>query len=232
MIQQREVDGLTMRRMSVVVAVAMLTACSSGSGGPSGTTTTVPTTAGSTGGSTGNSTGTTGSSTGSISGPSTVPGTAEGAGQQPRGSWRVDVSQCADPVQVAAPITGTLSIVAAAPLSGGVAAAAWKPTMDGFHAYLDYVNFGHLLGPLTLHLDVVDDGYNPDRTVNAIQPLLDKGAKVVAGIAGSDNNMAARFTLNEQCVPQLVGLSPAVELGDVAQYPWTTGALPTAAAEV
>ncbi|MEO6158781.1 MAG: ABC transporter substrate-binding protein, partial [Ilumatobacteraceae bacterium] len=42
----------------------------------------------------------------------------------------------------------------------------------------------------------------------------------------------ARFTLNEQCVPQLVGLSPAVELGDVAQYPWTTGALPTAAAEV
>ncbi|MEO5898666.1 MAG: ABC transporter substrate-binding protein [Ilumatobacteraceae bacterium] len=130
------------------------------------------------------------------------------------------------------PITGPLSIVAAVPLSGGVAAAQWKPVIDGFRTAIDFANFTHALGDLRLQLTLVDDRFDPDRTVDAIQPELDKGAQVVAAIAGTADNLAARFTLNEQCIPQLLGLSPAPQLGDVADFPWTTGALPSVAAEV
>ncbi len=122
--------------------------------------------------------------------------------------------------------------MSAAPLTGGVAAAQWKPVVDGFRTAIDFANFTRALGDLHLDLKIVDDRLDPDRTVAAIQPEIDKGAQVVAGIVGTADNLAARFTLNEQCLPQLLGLSAASQLGDVAEFPWTTGALPTAAAEV
>jgi branched-chain amino acid transport system substrate-binding protein len=133
---------------------------------------------------------------------------------------------------VTAPITGSLSIVSAAPLTGGGAAAPWKPVVDGLRTAIDFANFNNALGGLHLGLTIVDDQLDPDRTVAAIQPGIDKGAQVVAGIVGTADNLAVRFTLNEQCVPQLLGLSASPQLGDVAEFPWTTGALPAVGAEV
>ena len=149
-----------------------------------------------------------------------------------RGDWHVDTSTCPDPAATTDPITGTLTIAMAAPLTGGIVAAQWKPVIDGFRTAIDRANLAHLVGDLHLDLRIVDDRLDPDRTVDALQPAIDAGAQVVAGIVGTDTNLAARFTLNEQCVPQLVGFSPSPGLGDVVEYPWTMGFEPPVPAEV
>jgi branched-chain amino acid transport system substrate-binding protein len=146
--------------------------------------------------------------------------------------WVVDPSTCPLPADVTAPITGVLKVVMAAPLTGGIAAAAFKPAVDGFRSSLEFANANHLLGALALSLQVVDDHFNPDRTEAVLQPAIDAGAQVVAASVGTETNLAVRFTLNEQCIPQLLAFSGSTQFGDVREYPWTTGALPTASDEV
>jgi ABC-type branched-subunit amino acid transport system substrate-binding protein len=55
--------------------------------------------------------------------------------------------------------------------------------------------------------------------------LLDAGVNLFSGIIGTPNNAAVRDTLNEECVPQLQALTGSPAWGDVANFPWTTGAL-------
>ena len=150
----------------------------------------------------------------------------------PAGPWTVDTASCPDPAAASAPITGTLAVVAAAPLTGGVAAARWKPVVDGLRTAIDHANATQELGDLHVALTVVDDRYDPDRTEDAVQAELDKGAQAVVGAIGTGSNLALRFTLNEQCIPQLLGISGAPQLDDPADFPWTTGALATPATEV
>lgn len=146
--------------------------------------------------------------------------------------WTVDVSACPDPDAVATPITGRLKIAVVAPTSGGVAAAAWKATIDGFREAVTRANFDGDLGELNLDVVVVDDGADPQRAALAVQPAIDDGAQVVTGVAGDAANLALRFSLNEQCIPQLFGFAATPELGQVAEYPWTMAIEPTTDREV
>ena len=150
----------------------------------------------------------------------------------PAGPWAVDTTECPDPAAATAPINGTLTVAMAAPLTGGVPAAQWKPVIDGFRTAIDHANLVRALGDVHIDLKVVDDRLDPDRTEDALQTAIDGGAEVVAGVIGTDSNLAARFTLNEQCIPQLLGFSPSAALGDVAEYPWTIGFPPPVADEV
>jgi branched-chain amino acid transport system substrate-binding protein len=156
----------------------------------------------------------------------TVPATDSAPVTTAPGPWHIDTSACPDPAAVDAPITGTLTVAMSAPLSGGVAAAQWKPVVDGFRTAIDHANLVRALGDVHLELKVVDDRADADRTEDALQAAIDGGAEVVAGVVGTDANLAVRFTLNEQCVPQLFGFSPSPALGDVAEYPWTIGLPP------
>ena len=160
----------------------------------------------------------------STSGGTVVPGAP--------GGWTVDAATCPDPDAAAAPIAGRLTIAVVAPTSGGVAAAAWKATIDGFQEALTRANFDGDLGELNLDVVVVDDGADPQRAAIAVQSALDDGAQVVAGVAGDAANLSLRFTLNEQCIPQLFGFAASPELGEVGQYPWTTAIEPTTDREV
>lgn len=150
----------------------------------------------------------------------------------PAGAWRVDTAACPDPTAATAPIAGTLTVAMAAPLTGGVAAAQWKPVVDGMRTAIDHANFTHALGDVRLELKVVDDRLDPDRTEDVLQAAIDDGADVVAGVVGTDTNLGVRFTLNEQCIPQLFALSPTPALGDVAEYPWTMGFAPSVVDEL
>jgi ABC-type branched-subunit amino acid transport system substrate-binding protein len=137
----------------------------------------------------------------------------------------VDTSACNDPEAAEAPITGTLSIGSAQPLSG-TPAVAFAPVTDGLKLYLDYANKNNLLPGVTLTPNIQDDQYDATQTPGVVSALIDAGVNIFSGIIGTPNNLAVRDTLNEECIPQLLNLTGAPDWGnDVAAYPWTTGAL-------
>ena len=139
--------------------------------------------------------------------------------------WTVATDDCVDPDAANEPIEGTVSIAASMPLSGGPAAAAFAPVEAGLQAYIDYANENELLPGYTLELSIGDDQYDPALTPGVVDGALDAGAHIFSGIIGTPQNAAVRDTLNEECVPQLEALSGSPAWGDVANYPWTTGAL-------
>ncbi len=139
--------------------------------------------------------------------------------------WTVDTEDCVDPDAANAPIEGTVKLGSIMPLSNSPAAAAFAPVKDGLEAYIQYANEKGLLGDVKLELTVEDDEYNKDLTPTAATKLIDGGAHLMTGIIGSPNNAAVRDTLNDNCIPQLLALTGSPAWGEVADYPWTTGAL-------
>ena len=138
--------------------------------------------------------------------------------------WTVDTSSCADPARAEQPIEGKVTIGSAMPLSGGPA-AAFGPVKDGFQLYLDMASEKGLLPGYTLTADIRDDQYDATQTPGVVNGLIDDGVDLFAGIIGTPNNLAVRDTLNEECIPQLLNLTGSPSWGQIADYPWTTGAL-------
>jgi branched-chain amino acid transport system substrate-binding protein len=138
--------------------------------------------------------------------------------------WTADTSACADPERAEQPIEGTIKIGSAMPLSGGPA-AAFGPVKDGFQLYIDYASAQGLLPGYTISADIRDDQYDATQTPGVVEGLIDDGVDIFSGIIGSPNNLAVRDTLNEECIPQLLALTGSPAWGDVANYPWLTGAL-------
>jgi ABC-type branched-subunit amino acid transport system substrate-binding protein len=147
------------------------------------------------------------------------------AGAGSEGGWTVDTEDCSDPDRANAPIEGTISIGSAMPLSGGAAAAAFEPAARGLQAYIDYANENDLVPGYELALTVGDDQFDPALTPGVVNGLIDDGVHLFAGMIGTQNNLAVRDTLNEECIPQLNVLAGDPRFGEVADYPWTTGLL-------
>jgi branched-chain amino acid transport system substrate-binding protein len=146
-----------------------------------------------------------------------------GAGSEE--GWAVDTEDCSDPDRANAPIEGTINIGSAMPLSGGAAAAAFEPAARGLEAYINYANENDLVPGYELALTIGDDQYDPALTPGVVNGLIDDGVHLFAGIIGTQNNLAVRDTLNEECIPQLNVLAGDPRFGEVADYPWTTGLL-------
>jgi branched-chain amino acid transport system substrate-binding protein len=138
--------------------------------------------------------------------------------------WTVDTSKCSDPARADKPITGTVKIGSAVPLSGSPA-AAFGPVKDGFQLYLNYASDKGLLPGYKLSADIRDDQYDSTQTPGVVSSLIDSGVDLFSEIIGTPNNLAVRDTLNQECIPQLLALTGSPAWGDVANYPWTTGAL-------
>jgi branched-chain amino acid transport system substrate-binding protein len=147
------------------------------------------------------------------------------AGAGSEGGWAVDTENCSDPDRANAPIEGTIRIGSAMPLSGGAAAAAFEPAARGLEAYINYANENDLVPGYELELTVGDDQYDPALAPGVVNGLIDDGVHVFAGVIGTQNNLAVRDTLNEECIPQLSVLAGDPRFGEVADYPWTTGLL-------
>lgn len=156
---------------------------------------------------------------------SEAPDTGAPSTVAPATSWAVNTDDCVDPDAANAPITGTVKIGTVLPLSGSVAAIAFAPVKAGFESYIKLSNEQKILGDTTIEVAFEDDQYNKDLTPDAVNKLLDAGVNIFSGIIGTPNNAAVRDTLNEECVPQLLALTGSPAWGDVANYPWTTGAL-------
>ena len=156
---------------------------------------------------------------------SEAPSTDAPTTDAPATAWAVNTDDCVDPEAANAPITGTVKIGNVLPLSGSVAAIAFAPVKAGFESYIKLANEQKMLGDTTIEVSFEDDQYNKDLTPGAVNKLLDAGVNLFSGIIGTPNNAAVRDTLNEECVPQLLALTGSPSWGDVANFPWTTGAL-------
>ena len=203
-----------------ITTVLVLAAC--GGGGTKSSSTTSPAPAATSGSSPASQTSAPSAAT--TAAPGATTGATTPATTPAPASWTVDTSKCADSARAEKAITGTVKIGAAMPLSGSPA-AAFGPVKDGFQLYLNYASEKGLLPGYTLSADIRDDQYDSTQTPGVVSSLIDSGVDMFSGIIGTPNNLAVRDTLNQECIPQLLALTGSPSWGDVANYPWTTGAL-------
>ena len=122
------------------------------------------------------------------------------------------------------------------PLSGP--ASAYAAIGTGAQAYFDYWNEeqGGLGGPWegrTIEFEILDDGYNPPRTVEAARQLIQQDQVfALFNTLGTPPNSAIWDYVNEQEVPHLFVATGASKWGrDPAAHPWTIGWQPNYVAE-
>jgi len=117
------------------------------------------------------------------------------------------------------------------PLTGP--AAAYASVARGAHAYFDSINAKGGVAKRKIEYEILDDGYNPAQTVQAVRQLVEQDQVfAVFNSLGTEHNLAIREYLNQKKVPHLFVASGATTWGrDAAQYPWTIGFQPSYQAE-
>jgi branched-chain amino acid transport system substrate-binding protein len=127
------------------------------------------------------------------------------------------------------PGVGSSSILigGTAPLSGEASAAG--AVSKGAAAYFAYVNARGGVNGRRIDYKVLDDGYDPPRTVEAVRELVQQDhVFAVFNSLGTSTNLAVRDFLNQSKVPQLFVASGATSFGrDSRRYPWTIGYIPS-----
>ena len=114
-----------------------------------------------------------------------------------------------------------------APLTGPE--TAYAPVARGAQAYFDYVNAHGGVNKRKITYKVVDDAYDPSKTIQATRELVqqDKVFAIFNSI-GTEHVLAVRPYLNQLGVPQLFVGSGATVIGDQhGRYRWTMGYLPS-----
>jgi branched-chain amino acid transport system substrate-binding protein len=127
--------------------------------------------------------------------------------------------------------SSTVVIGSTGPLSGPE--VAYAGVLLGAQAYFKYVNDHGGVNGRKIDYRIVDDGYDPSRTVQATRKLVQQD-KVFAmvNMVGTEQNLAVRPFLNAAKVPQLFGGTGLRAIGrEHAKYPWTMGYLPSFFAE-
>jgi branched-chain amino acid transport system substrate-binding protein len=117
------------------------------------------------------------------------------------------------------------------PLSG--LETAYAPALRGAQAYFAYVNaHGGVYGRKIVYT-VLDDAYDPSKTVQATRQLVEQdGVLAMFNQIGTEQTLAVRQYLNDRKVPQLFAGSGAVTIAqDAARLPWSMGYLPSFAGE-
>src|ERR671932_174923 len=125
----------------------------------------------------------------------------------------------------------TILLGGTAPLSGEASAAAG--VAKGADAYFKWANaHGGVHGRKVVY-KVLDDAYDPARTVPATRELVQQDQVfAMFNVIGTNPNLAIRQFLNQLGVPQIFAASGATTFGtDYRKYPWTIGYIPSYQAE-
>jgi branched-chain amino acid transport system substrate-binding protein len=109
------------------------------------------------------------------------------------------------------------------PFSGP--ASAYAAIGKGSAAYFQYVNDHGGVNGRKITYKNLDDGYNPQQTVQLTRQLVeDDKVFAIFGSLGTGPNTAIRPYLNQKGIPQLFIATGASKWGnEAAQYPWTIG---------
>lgn len=100
--------------------------------------------------------------------------------------------------------------------------AGFNDLAVGMQAYFDYVNGNGGVDGRSVELVVRDDGYEPQRTVEAVAGLLAEDPFYLTTV-GSPGSLAVYDALNEACIPHPFVVSAHPAWGDPAGHPFTTG---------
>jgi branched-chain amino acid transport system substrate-binding protein len=106
----------------------------------------------------------------------------------------------ASPPQTPGVTKNSILIGTSLPLSGP--AAAYGAIAYGTKAYFDYVNAHGGVYGRKLKLDILDDGYDPAKTVTNVKNLVsNQGVFALTDVLGTANNLAARPFITSHKVP-------------------------------
>ena len=121
----------------------------------------------------------------------------------------------------------TITLGGTAPLSGP--ATAFGSVARGSDAYFRYVNSRGGVHGRKIVYTYLDDGYEPARTVQLTQQLVEQNhVFALFDTIGTDNALAVRTYVNQQKVPDLfVGSGVSKIATEHAKYPWMMGYLPS-----
>jgi ABC-type branched-subunit amino acid transport system substrate-binding protein len=156
------------------------------------------------------------------SGGDTTTTAGEGNGDEdPLAAIGINLDDCGGSYDPVEGVTDTeIKIGQSVPKSGP--AATFALLTQGMRGYFEYAN-AELDGVNGRKLTLIDldDGYEPARTAQNIDELLNEGVFATSGILGTPQNLAVRDTLNDECVPHLFPSTGAPEWGEAEEYPWT-----------
>jgi branched-chain amino acid transport system substrate-binding protein len=133
---------------------------------------------------------------------------------------------------------GTPGVTSTSILLGGTAPltgpeTAYAPVARGAQAYFAYVNAHGGVFKRKITYKVLDDAYDPSKTVQATRQLVQQdGVFAIFNSIGTEHVLAVRQYLNTVQVPQLfVGSGADVIAKQRSKYPWTMGYLPSFSGE-
>jgi ABC-type branched-subunit amino acid transport system substrate-binding protein len=148
----------------------------------------------------------------------------EGSGEEdPLAAIGINLDDCGGSYDPVEGVTDTeIKIGQSVPKSGP--ASTFALLTQGMRGYFEYAN-AELDGVNGRKLTLIDldDGYEPARTAQNVDELLNEGVFATSGILGTPQNLAVRDTLNEECVPHLFPSTGAPDWGEAEEYPWTVG---------
>lgn len=143
----------------------------------------------------------------------------------------IDTSICADYQATEGVTDDTIKLGTSMPQSGPY--AVFGGILNGLKAYYDYQNSQGGIDGRKIELIAYDDEYKPDRTSDNVKKLVEED-KVFAlvSVLGTQNNLAVRDYLDENCVPNLGVATGSPQWGEAVQYPWLQGGIPSYALEM
>jgi branched-chain amino acid transport system substrate-binding protein len=150
--------------------------------------------------------------------------TTEPEGEEdPLAAIGIDVADCGGSYDPVEGLSDTeIKIGQSVPKSGP--ASTFALLTQGMRGYFEYAN-AELDGVNGRKITLIDkdDAYEPARTAQNVDELLNEGVFATSGILGTPQNLAVRDVLNEECVPHLFPSTGAPDWGDAEEYPWTVG---------
>jgi len=108
------------------------------------------------------------------------------------------------------------------PLTGP--AALYKTIPAAEKAYFDYVNDHGGVNGRKIDFTILDDSYDPSKTVPLVQQLVSDNVFAVFGSLGTVHGLSTWGFLNQRKIPQVLLASGDSYWGfSYKKYPWTTG---------
>ncbi len=107
-------------------------------------------------------------------------------------------------------------------------ASAYGSIARGDAAYFRMINDGGGINGRKIDFTSVDDGYDPERTVEATKRLVEtEQVAFLFNAIGTPTNLAVQPYLNDRGIPQLFIASGADRWADPKGHPWTMGWQPS-----
>jgi branched-chain amino acid transport system substrate-binding protein len=146
------------------------------------------------------------------------------------GAFTIDLDECTSYQATQGITDDSIKIGSSFPQTGLF--SAFAEISKGYQAYFDYINAQGGIDGRQIELVTMNDEYDPSRTRNNVDQMI-QSDQVFAffNIVGTPNNLAIRDDLTDDCVPSLFVATGSQFWGEVEDYPWLIGSIPSYATE-